>query len=89
MKFGNSSESSPCPSNPLVRAGASGQDIAARFWVAILRLVHVPEHNQMDLIHRRLRSGSQAMAVLHSRFAPCAFLTAISSAKFSVMHSSD
>src|SRR6266446_9654926 len=70
------------------------QDVAPAFRVAVLRLVHVPENDQMDLVHRERRSGSAAIsasagAVLHSRFAPCAFLTAISSAKFFVMHSSD
>src|SRR2546429_6616539 len=27
------------------------ENIAASFWVAVLRLMHVPQHNQMDAIH--------------------------------------
>src|SRR4029453_11422925 len=65
------------------------QHIAARFRVAVLRLVHMPKHDEMDSVHRARRSGSAAVAVLHSRFAPCAFLTATLSAKYSVMRSSD
>src|SRR5260370_33624370 len=70
------------------------QDVAPGFRIAVLRLVHVPENDQMNLVHREKRSGGATTsastgAVLHSRFAPCAFLTAISSVKFSVMHSSD
>src|SRR5215467_4739789 len=71
-----------------VQAGPR-KHVATRFRVAVLRLVHVPEQDQMDLVHRGAGSRRAASGVLHSPIAPCAFLTATSSARYSVMPSSD
>src|SRR5437667_12330636 len=65
------------------------EDVTARLGHSVLRLVHVTEDDEVDLIHRERSSDGTALAMLHSRFPPCAFLTAILSAKFSVMRSSD
>ena len=48
---GNSPRSSPCPSSLSARAGASRAACIARFQVAILRLVHVPDNNQVYAAH--------------------------------------
>src|SRR5438128_542000 len=71
-----------------VKAGPR-EHVTARLGLSVLRLVHVPEDDEVDLIHRQSCSGDTAAVMLHSRFPPCAFLTAILSAKFSVMRSSD
>jgi len=77
---------------PIVLHGVEAgprENVAAALGVAILRLVHVPQHHQVDAIHRRHRARCEPAPVLHSAFLSCAFWTGISSAKFSVMRSLD
>src|SRR5262249_33960204 len=71
-----------------VQAGPGGH-ITTGFPVAGLRLGHLPEQDPMDFFYFRAGSPPAAAGVLHSPLAPCAFLTATSSAKFSVMPASD
>src|SRR5712691_741488 len=66
-----------------------GEDVAPALRVAVLRLMHVPQQNQMNALHRLRLSRANRATVLHSPFAPCASWTATSSAKFFVTASSD
>src|SRR5262249_685532 len=61
--------------------------VPACFRIAILRLMHVPQHNQVDLVHGYRRTRGRACGVLHSANASCAFWIVTSSAKFFVMRS--
>src|SRR5882724_11800197 len=63
------------------------QNVAASLGIAILRLVHVPQNNQMNLIHRAHRAGWCARGMLHFAFLSCASWIATSSARFFVMRS--
>src|SRR5256885_4276182 len=64
-----------------------GQNVAASLGIAILRLVHVPQNNEINLVHRAHRAGWRSRGMLHSAFVSCASWIATSSAKFFVMRS--
>src|SRR5262249_6081465 len=63
------------------------QHIPPRFRIAVLRLMHVPQHNQVDPVHRPHRPLARLGGVLHSANASCASWIGTSSAKFFVMRS--
>src|SRR5256885_8583404 len=63
------------------------QNVAASLGIAILRLVHMPQNNEINLVHRAHRAGWRALGMLHFAFLSCASWIATSSAKFFVMRS--
>ena len=63
------------------------QNVAASLGIAILRLVHVPQNNEINLVHRAHRAGWRSRGMLHFAFLSCASWIATSSAKFFVMRS--
>src|SRR5258707_10420305 len=63
------------------------QNVAASLGIAILRLVHVPQNDQINLVHRAHRAGWCTRGMLHFALVSCAFWIATSSAKFFVMRS--
>src|ERR1700730_16735846 len=65
------------------------QHIPPGLRVAILRLVHVPQHHQVHSIHLLHCSCLNSSRVLHSPFATCAYWTVTLSAKFFGTRSSD
>src|SRR6202162_1311795 len=65
------------------------QHIPLGFRIAILRLMHVPQHHQVHSIHLLHRSCLNSSRVLHSPFATCAYWTVTLSAKFFATRSSD
>src|SRR5256714_6221954 len=44
------------------------KNVAAGFWVAVLRLMHVPQEHQMSTIHEQVPSSVESEPMLHSAF---------------------